>query len=178
MIAVLGGIDLIVFTGGIGENDGAVQYDLRRLVVGRRRPWSGPIERPCEGPRLAGRRADSPTYVDDIAGWLTAFEREHNVAQTTILRIGLDLESQLPAHFQHHGILLENLSGYPFQAFRFGVLDDQLHQGPAQAPALEVGSRQNRVLTGLVGCVGVQSHETPSGSLVASSMATNAIARA
>ena len=82
-----------------------------------------------------------------------------SITSRTILRIGLDLESQLPAHFQHHGILLENLSGYPFQAFRFGVLDDQLHQGPAQAPALEVGSQQNRVLTGLVGCVGVQSHD-------------------
>ena len=56
MIAVLGGIDLIVFTGGIGENDGAVRgFDLRRLVLGRSQPWSGPIERPCEDSPLAGR---------------------------------------------------------------------------------------------------------------------------
>ena len=39
MIAVLGGIDLIVFTGGIGENDGEVRdVDLRRLVLGRYQP--------------------------------------------------------------------------------------------------------------------------------------------
>jgi hypothetical protein len=59
------------------------------------------------------------------------FERERDVAETTILRIGLDLKPQFPAHFQHYSIFLENLAGYLFQAFGFCVLDDQLHQGPA-----------------------------------------------
>jgi hypothetical protein len=45
------------------------------------------------------------------------FERERDVAETTILRIGLDLKPQFPAHFQHYSIFLENLAGYLFQAF-------------------------------------------------------------
>ena len=39
MIAALDGVDLIVFTGGIGENDGrSACGDLRRLVLDRRQP--------------------------------------------------------------------------------------------------------------------------------------------
>jgi hypothetical protein len=30
---------------------------------------------------------------------LTAFERERDIAQTTIFGVGLDLESQFPAHY-------------------------------------------------------------------------------
>src|ERR1700687_1313498 len=85
-----------------------------------------------------------------------AFERESDVAHAAILGISLDLKSQFPAHFQHHRIFLENLAGYLFQAFGLGVLDDQLHQRPAQASALEIGSQQDRVLAGLMNSVGVE----------------------
>jgi hypothetical protein len=59
----------------------------------QRMPGNGAVERSCEGARLAGGRADCPTYMDDIVGLLMAFERERHVAQTPILQIGLDLES-------------------------------------------------------------------------------------
>src|ERR1700737_497869 len=88
------------------------------------------------------------------------FERERDVAKTTIFRIGLDLKPQFPAHFQHHSIFLENLAGYLFQAFGFCVLDDQLHQGPTKASALEVRSQQNRILAGLVDRAGVEPDDT------------------
>src|SRR6202048_2922952 len=84
------------------------------------------------------------------------FERKSDVAHAAILGIGLDLKSQFPAHFQHHRIFLENLAGYLLQALEFGVLDDQLHQGPAQASALEIRSEQDRVLAGLMNRVGVE----------------------
>ena len=39
MMAALGGVDLIVFTGGIGENDGEVRASIcAGLVMGRREP--------------------------------------------------------------------------------------------------------------------------------------------
>jgi hypothetical protein len=77
-------------------------------------------------------------------------------SHTPLLGIGLDLKSQFPAHFQHHRIFLENLAGYLFQAFGFAVLDDQLHQGPAQASALEIRSQEDRILAGLMNSVGVE----------------------
>ena len=43
MIAALDGVDLIVFTGGIGENDArSARCDLRRLVLDRRQPRRSP----------------------------------------------------------------------------------------------------------------------------------------
>ena len=45
------------------------------------------------------------------------FESERDVAQTRILGVGLDLESQFPAHFQHDRIFVENLAAYALQAF-------------------------------------------------------------
>jgi acetate kinase len=55
MIAVLDGIDLIVFTGGIGENDGAVRGSICAGLS-----WAGVSlgpapSRPCEDSPLAGR---------------------------------------------------------------------------------------------------------------------------
>ena len=43
---------------------------------------------------------------------LGTFESERDVAQTRILGVGLDLESQFPAHFQHDRIFVENLAAY------------------------------------------------------------------
>ena len=54
-----------------------------------------------------------------IARLLPVIQCQCDIAQTTILRVGLDLESQFPAHFQHDGIFLENLPGYPLHALRF-----------------------------------------------------------
>jgi hypothetical protein len=65
-------------------------------------------------------------------------------------------KSQFPAHFQHHGIFLQNLAVDAAQALEFCVFDDQLHQGPAQAPALEIRSQQDRVLAGPVAFIAVQ----------------------
>lgn len=45
------------------------------------------------------------------------FERERDVAETTILWISPDLKPQFPTHFQRHGIFLKDLAVYPFQAF-------------------------------------------------------------
>ena len=42
---------------------------------------------------------------------------ECDIAQAAILGVGLDLESQLAAHFQHEGIFLKNLALYAFQPF-------------------------------------------------------------
>ena len=39
---------------------------------------------------------------------LGTFESERDVAQTRILGVGLRLESQFPAHFQHDRIFVEN----------------------------------------------------------------------
>jgi phage terminase small subunit len=66
------------------------------------------------------------------------------------------IESQFPAHFQHHGILLKNLAVYAAQTSGFCIFDNQLHQVPAEAPALEIRSQQDRVLAGLAACVGVE----------------------
>jgi hypothetical protein len=86
-------------------------------------------------------------------------KRKSDVAQAAIPGIRLDLESQFPAHFQHHGIFLENLAVDATQALGFCVLDDQLHQVPAQAPALEIRSQQDRVFTGLSECVGMEPND-------------------
>ena len=43
---------------------------------------------------------------------LGTFESERDVAQTRILGVGLELESQFPAHFQHDRIFVENLAAY------------------------------------------------------------------
>ena len=76
MIAALDGVDMIVFTGGIGENDrGSARRDLRRPVLDRRQPRrsSEPVREQSRsairvalfGARspLAGRRADRPPYA-------------------------------------------------------------------------------------------------------------------
>jgi len=65
-------------------------------------------------------------------------------------RIGLDRETELPAHIQHRRVFLKHLARYSFQSFGFGVFDDQLHQYPAEPPALEIGPEQDRVFTALV----------------------------
>jgi hypothetical protein len=52
-----------------------------------------------------------------VACGLKALKRERDVADATVLRISHDPESQLPAHFQHDRILVQNLAGYLFQAF-------------------------------------------------------------
>ena len=75
MIAALGGVDMIVFTGGIGENDiGSASGDLWRLDLARRQPRPGPEpvrKKPNQRPGItlcgvrspvAGRRADRPSY--------------------------------------------------------------------------------------------------------------------
>jgi hypothetical protein len=79
-------------------------------------------------------------------GASTAFEHERDVEHAEILGISPDLKSQFPAHFQHDGVFPEDLAIDAAQAFGLGVFDDQLHQGPAQAPALEIRSQQDRVL--------------------------------
>jgi hypothetical protein len=84
------------------------------------------------------------------------FEHKRDVAQAPILGTRLDLEAQFPAHFQHDRIFLENLAVYPAQALGFCVLDNQLHQVPAQAPTLEIGSQQDRVFSGLAECGGME----------------------
>ncbi|MGH6681780.1 MAG: hypothetical protein ACREDL_23230 [Bradyrhizobium sp.] len=63
MIAVLGGVDLIVFTGGFGENDREVRSEICRGL-----DWAGVVlkdernassmPRPSTSRCLAGRRAD------------------------------------------------------------------------------------------------------------------------
>ena len=69
MIAALDGVDLIVFTGGIGENDEEVRAAICAACPGSASAstaGSGPIaKRPFgDGSPLAGRRADRPSYVD------------------------------------------------------------------------------------------------------------------
>lgn len=73
MIAALGGVDLIVFTGGIGENDGEVRASILSWAgVSLNESWSrsanNPTGDPALGvpsasPRLARRRADRPPYL-------------------------------------------------------------------------------------------------------------------
>src|ERR1700733_1284168 len=87
---------------------------------------------------------------------LTTLERERDVAHAAILRICHDHKSQFPTHLQHDRVFLENLTVNAVQALRFCVLDDQLHQGPAQASALEIRSQQDRVLACLVDFVGME----------------------
>jgi hypothetical protein len=75
MIAALDGVDLIVFTGGIGENDGEVRAAIcdglswsgvvsTKLGIGRYRIRSAIPRRAalCCSP-LAGRRADRPSHL-------------------------------------------------------------------------------------------------------------------
>jgi hypothetical protein len=85
-----------------------------------------------------------------------AAEHQSNVVHAAIPSIRLELEAQFPAHFQHHGIFLKNLAGYAANALGFCVLDDQLHQAPAEPPALEIRSQQDRVFAGFAACVGME----------------------
>ena len=61
-------------------------------------------------------------------------------------------------HVQHHGVLLKDLSRDALETFGSRVFDDQLHERPTKAPALEVGSQQDRVFSGFVDRIGVNSH--------------------
>ena len=80
MIAVLDGVDLFVFTGGIGENDGQVRAAIcarpvldRRQPRRRAKPGSGRSYQRSDvallGARahLAGRRADRPSHQGIVA---------------------------------------------------------------------------------------------------------------
>jgi hypothetical protein len=58
MIAALDGVDLVVFTGGIGENDGKARAAICEQSHQRSR-----IALPGARSRLAGRRADRPPYL-------------------------------------------------------------------------------------------------------------------
>src|SRR5258707_8260346 len=77
-------------------------------------------------------------------------KRELYVAHIVLDGIRLHFETEAPAHFQHHHILLKDIPRDSFEPFGLRVFDDQLHQRPAQPPALEIGSEQDRVFTALV----------------------------
>ena len=47
MAAVLGGIDVLAFSGGIGEN----RADVREAVAGRLATWATSASRPCRPAR-------------------------------------------------------------------------------------------------------------------------------
>jgi hypothetical protein len=78
-----------------------------------------------------------------------ALDVERDIAQTTVIGIGLDFKSQLPAHFKHDRILLKYLAADAAKALGFGVLNEQLHQGPAEASALSIRSQQDRIVASL-----------------------------
>src|SRR5882762_4526886 len=68
-----------------------------------------------------------------------------HIADVVLDGIGLHFETEVPAHFQHDRVFRQNVPRDRFETFGFRVFDDQLHQRPAQPPALEIGSEQDRV---------------------------------
>ena len=126
MMAVLGGVDLIVFTGGIGENDGEVRASICAGLS-----WAGvsldnaadqiesqiPSAKQRAPERWSSlRRKTSKSPGIPALSLSKGFECERDVVQARILAIRLDPESQFPAHFQHDRILVENLAIDAFEA--------------------------------------------------------------
>src|SRR5271154_5377210 len=85
-------------------------------------------------------------------------ERQSHADKATVLRIGCDLETDAPAHFQHHRILLENLSTDRPQPLGASVFDNQLHERPAETVSLHIGAHEDGVFGGVVVRVRVHAH--------------------
>ena len=142
MIAVLGGVDMLVFTGGIGENDGEV-----RAAICAGLAWTGlrldraqnlaaanaiddpasrsgcascPRRKTSKSPAIPGHSIHQNGWPWNFLNGSMIFKRERDIAHAGIPGIRLDVESQFPAHFQHHGIFLKNLAIYAAQSL--GIL--------------------------------------------------------
>ena len=70
-------------------------------------------------------------------------------------RIGLHLEAEIPAHLQHDPVFVQDVARDHLQPLGPRIFDEQLHQRPAEPPALEIGPQQDGVFAALVDRIGV-----------------------
>src|SRR5450755_2214989 len=67
-----------------------------------------------------------------------------------VIRVVDDLKSELPAHVQHRGVFLQHLAFDASEILAARIADDQLHEPPPDAAALEIGAHQDGVFGGFV----------------------------
>ena len=75
-----------------------------------------------------------------------------------LLRVASDLEAEFTTHLQHRGVLAQHLAFDRADAFSACIVDDRLHQQPAEAVALEVRADEDGVFAAFVGGVRMQTH--------------------
>ena len=81
MAAALGGLDGLIFTGGIGENDAATRAEI---VTGCR--WLG-LE--LDSARNARGEARISAEASSVAAWVVATDEERMIARHTATVLGL-----------------------------------------------------------------------------------------
>src|SRR5262249_50378966 len=81
-------------------------------------------------PRHGGRAGSMVEVVSLAAVWREEWEIQRT--GVGLLRLGGDREAELPAHRQHGGILAQHLAFDRLEALGTGVLDDLLHEEPAE----------------------------------------------
>ena len=66
------------------------------------------------------------------------------------------MKSELPAHLQHRGVLLQHLAFDAFELLAARIADDEIHELPSDAVALEVRAHQDGIFGALVIGIRVQ----------------------
>src|SRR6478735_11854437 len=95
-----------------------------------------------------------------VAGSHPARQIKPYQRKSCVVRIRLDAEPEFATHRKHGRILGQNLAAQGFQTFSAGVIDQKLHQGPAEPFPLQVGSDEYRVFGTFVARIRMKPRDT------------------